>query len=169
MNVLNHELFRKGQCNTGFIEQHPELFNISALPDRELRVLNFLGNKAVNENKGVKPDFDVPVFPRIPEAEIAKLMGTKQIFDKEGPEKFSQWILDQKGLLITDTTMRDAQQSLMATRVRTVDMEKIAAVLLITAISSSRRKCGVELRLTQRIDLKRIIRGKARHAQKEDA
>ena len=127
MNVLNHELFRKGQCNTGFIEQHPELFNISALPDRELRVLNFLGNKAVNENKGVKPDFDVPVFPRIPEAEIAKLRGTKQIFDKEGPEKFSQWILDQKGLLITDTTMRDAQQSLMATRVRTVDMEKIAA------------------------------------------
>lgn len=126
LNVLNHPKFREGSCDTGFIGQHPELFNISAAPDKELKVLNFIGNKVVNERKGDKPDFNVPVFPRFSEAEIAQLRGTKQLLDELGPEKMSKWILDQDRLLITDTTMRDAQQSLMATRVRTIDMEKIA-------------------------------------------
>ena len=126
LNVLNHPTFKAGKCDTGFIADNPELLNIMVREDKELKVLNFLGEKFVNGNRGVKPEFDVPVFPRIKQEEINKLSGTKQILDAKGPEGVVDWIKDQKKLLITDTTMRDAQQSLMATRVRTVDMEKIA-------------------------------------------
>lgn len=126
LNVLNHETFAEGNCNTGFISAHPELMDIRTKEDEELKIINFLGNKIVNETKGRKPTFDVPVFPRVSPEEIAKLRGTKQLLDEQGPEAVSKWVLDQKRLLITDTTMRDAQQSLMATRVRTIDMEKIA-------------------------------------------
>ncbi|MCQ4636394.1 pyruvate carboxylase [Anaerovorax odorimutans] len=126
MNVLNHPTFRAGQCDTGFIADNPELLNIRARQDKELKVLSFLGDKFINETKGVKPDFDVPIFPRIKQDVIDQLSGTKQILDEKGPDGLVSWILEQKKLLLTDTTMRDAQQSLMATRVRTVDMEKIA-------------------------------------------
>ncbi len=126
INVLNHEEFRKGNCNTGFIGNHSELFNIGTRENKELKVLQYLGNKYVNGNRGEKPEFDVPIFPKIKAEEIAKLRGTKQILDEEGPEKLARWVLNQQKLLLTDTTMRDAQQSLMATRVRTIDMEKIA-------------------------------------------
>ncbi len=125
-NVLNHPNFIEGKCTTGFIAAHPELMDIRTKEDRELKLLNFLGNKIVNETKGKKPQFDVPAFPKIPMKEINTLTGTKQLLDKNGPEAVSKWALDQKNLLITDTTMRDAQQSLMATRVRSIDMEKIA-------------------------------------------
>lgn len=125
MNVLNHPTFRAGKCDTGFIAANPDLVEIQS-EDKELKILNFLGNKYVNETKGKKPQFDVPVFPKIKPDVIAELEGTKQRLDKDGPEKLSQWILTRKKLLLTDTTMRDAQQSLMATRVRTIDMEKIA-------------------------------------------
>ena len=80
----------------------------------------------VNETHGEKPNFNVPVFPEIKMSEIEALSGTKQMLDEHGPEYVKNWVLDQKKLLVTDTTMRDAQQSLMATRVRTVDMMKIA-------------------------------------------
>jgi len=126
MNVLNHPTFRAGKCDTGFIADNPELLNIKAKKDAEGKVLQFLGEMYVNGNKGVKPQFDVPVFPRLKQEEINQLSGTKQILDEKGPEGVVEWIKNQKKLLITDTTMRDAQQSLMATRVRTVDMEKIA-------------------------------------------
>ena len=123
MNVLNHDSFRKGICDTGFINDHPELMNIKVVADSEQQILRFLGNKSVNERKGPKPLFDVPIVPKnLPPIQD----GTKQILDTKGPEGLSKWILDQKALLLTDTTMRDAQQSLMATRVRTLDMEKIA-------------------------------------------
>ncbi len=131
LNVLNHPTFREGNCDTGFIEANPELLNIRKAEDRELKVLNYIGNKVVNETKGIKPQFNVPVFPRIPMTEINVLSGTKQMLDKEGPEAVAKWALEQKKLLITDTTMRDAQQSLMATRVRTVDMEKIAPAVAL--------------------------------------
>ncbi len=126
LNVLNHPTFRAGNCTTGFIGENPELMDIKKVQDRELKVLEYIGNKFVNETKGEKPSFNVPAFPRIPMTEINKLEGTKQLFDRYGAEYISKWALDQKRLLITDTTMRDAQQSLMATRVRTVDMTKIA-------------------------------------------
>ena len=126
LNVLNHPTFRAGNCDTGFIADNPELFNIMVREDKELKVLTYLGEKFVNGNRGIKPQFDVPVFPRLKPEETAGLSGTKQILDEKGPEGLVDWVKDQKKLLITDTTMRDAQQSLMATRVRTVDMEKIA-------------------------------------------
>ena len=131
LNVLNHPTFRAGNCDTGFIADNPELLNIMVREDKELKVLTFLGEKFVNGNRGIKPQFDVPVFPRIKQDEINKLRGTKQILDEKGPEGLVEWIKDQKRLLITDTTMRDAQQSLMATRVRTVDMEKIAPAVAL--------------------------------------
>ena len=127
-NVLHSEDFRRGMCDTGFISDHPELLDIKAGKDRELRVLRFLANKSVNERKGPKPQFDVPVFPKnLPAAKE----GTKQILDREGAEGLSKWILGQNRLLLTDTTMRDAQQSLMATRLRTIDMTKIAPAVSV--------------------------------------
>lgn len=131
LNVLNHPDFAAGTCNTGFIADNPELLDIEKVEDTEQKVMEFLGNKFVNETKGVKPQFNVPVFPKFASEEVESLRGTKQMLDEMGPEKFSKWTLDQKKLLITDTTMRDAQQSLMATRVRTVDMEKIAPAVAV--------------------------------------
>lgn len=131
LNVLNHPVFRDGKCDTGFIADNPELLNVAPKADRERNVLNFLGDKFVNGNKGQKPQFNVPVFPRIKPEEIAPLKGTKQLMDEQGPEGVVKWIKGQDKLLMTDTSMRDAQQSLMATRVRTVDMEKIAPAVAL--------------------------------------
>ncbi len=133
LNVLNHPTFRAGMCDTGFIADNPNLLNISVKEDKELKVLNFLGEKYVNGNRGIKPEFNIPVFPRIKPAELNSLKGTRQLLEAEGPEGVVKWINSQKKLLITDTTMRDAQQSLMATRVRTVDMEKIAPAVALYA------------------------------------
>ena len=131
LNVLNHPLFIAGKCDTGFIAANPELTAIRTMVDRELKVLNHIGNIVVNKTHGVKPNFNVPVFPKVPRAEIAALSGTKQMLDEHGPEYVAKWALEQKKLLVTDTTMRDAQQSLMATRVRTVDMMKIAPAVAL--------------------------------------
>lgn len=124
INVLNHESFKKGRCDTNFISEHPNILNIKTVEDHELKLLRFLSEKIVNETKGVKPCFDVPVVPKI--KRLDHLLGTKHILNQKGPEGIVSWIHEQKKLLLTDTTMRDAQQSLMATRVRTRDMEKIA-------------------------------------------
>lgn len=126
LNVLNHPKFKNGDCHTGFIGATPELFDIPKKADKELRVLNYIADVVVNTTKGEKPKFDVPVFPKFTEEEISKLSGTKQLLDAGGPNAVANWVKNQNKLLITDTTMRDAQQSLMATRVRTVDMAKIA-------------------------------------------
>lgn len=126
LNVLQNKTFMEGTCDTGFIADNPSLFNIQVGTDKELKVLTFLGDKYVNGNKGIKSQFDVPVFPKIKQDEINQLKGTKQILDELGPKGLVDWVHNQKELLLTDTTMRDAQQSLLATRVRTVDMEKIA-------------------------------------------
>ena len=131
LNVLNHPDFANGTCDTGFIADNPELLDIEKVEDTEQKVMEFLGNKFVNETKGIKPQFNVPVFPKFAPEEIEGLYGTKQILDEMGAEKFSRWVRDQNKLFITDTTMRDAQQSLMATRVRTVDMEKIAPAVSV--------------------------------------
>ncbi|MCQ2545083.1 MAG: pyruvate carboxylase [Clostridia bacterium] len=126
LNVLNHEQFRNGTCDTGFIEANPDLMLSKPKTGSEFQILKYLGDKYVNGNKGIKPQFDKPVFPKFKQSEIDKLKGTKQILDAKGPEGVAEWVKKQNKLLITDTTMRDAQQSLMATRVRTVDMERIA-------------------------------------------
>ena len=126
LNVLRNPEFQSGQCDTSFIANNPSLFNIRVGTDKKLKVLNFLGEQYVNGNKGVKPEFDVPKFPKFKMGEISSLKGTKQIFEEKGAKGLADWVLNNNELLFTDTTMRDAQQSLMATRVRTVDMEKIA-------------------------------------------
>lgn len=131
LNVLNHETFKKGQCNTGFIGDNPSLLNVRGGEDKELKVLNYIGNIVVNETKGVKPQFDVPRVPDLKNREIEP--GFKQLLDEKGPKAVSDYVLGQKRLLLTDTTMRDAHQSLMATRVRTVDMEKIAPAMAVLA------------------------------------
>ncbi|MDO4833519.1 MAG: pyruvate carboxylase [Bacillota bacterium] len=131
LNVLNHEKFMEGNCDTGFIGDNPKLLETQVKTGSEFQILNYLGNIYVNGNKGIKPQFDKPVFPRISPDRIAELSGTKQILDERGPEGLVDWVKGQKKLLMTDTSMRDAQQSLEATRVRTVDMEKIAPAVAL--------------------------------------
>ncbi|MCR5134802.1 MAG: pyruvate carboxylase [Clostridiales bacterium] len=126
LNVLHHPNFKDGVCDTGFIEKHPELVKNDPGSDAERMVLKHIGDITINHNKGVKPQFNVPAFPRIPQEELDKLSGTKQMLNEHGPDYVKQWILDQQKLLITDTTMRSAQQTLMAGMMRTVDMTKIA-------------------------------------------
>ncbi|MHC1720521.1 MAG: pyruvate carboxylase [Clostridiaceae bacterium] len=124
INVLNHEQFQKGLCDTNFIAENTDLLDITPKADEELRIIKYIGEKVVNESRGDKTDFDVPVIPKI--AYEGALRGTKQILDEEGPEALVKWIKSQNKLLLTDTTMRDAQQSLVATRLRTKDMMNIA-------------------------------------------
>ncbi len=131
LNVLNHPSFRAGTCTTNFISANPTLLNIRKADDKEKKVMNYIGNIVVNETKGKKKQFNVPVFPKFKPQELVGLSGTKQIFDEQGAKGLADWALNQKKLLITDTSMRDAQQSLMATRVRTVDMEKIAPAVSV--------------------------------------
>ncbi len=124
LNVLSHPVFQSGQCTTGFIENTPELFNIAPRDDSEVRILTYLGEKAVNESSGAAVEHNVPRVPHIPDN--WSLRGTKQLLDEKGPEGVVDWIKSQKKLLLTDTSFRDAHQSLMATRLRTHDMLKIA-------------------------------------------
>ncbi len=130
LNVLNHPTFKAGACDTGFIDNNPELLNIEMGEDKESKVLRFLGNKVVNEVKRANPPADIPSVPQI-DVDAHTLRGTKQIFEERGAKGLADWVLQQKGLLFTDTTMRDAQQSLMATRVRTIDMERIAPAVAV--------------------------------------
>ncbi|OBR90076.1 pyruvate carboxylase [Clostridium sp. 001] len=124
IKVLSHEKFIKGECDTNFIEDNPDLFDIKPKLDKEMSVLKFIGNKVVNETRGKKKKFNIPIVPKV--EENIKLSGTKQILDTKGADGLVDWIKSQDKLLITDTTMRDAHQSLMATRVRTRDLLKIA-------------------------------------------
>lgn len=126
LNVLNTKEFQEGTCDTGFIEEHPELFEIKSSKDKELRLMKIIGEKVVNDSKALEKNFDVP---QVPDFERKSFEGYKQIFDKLGGEGLKKHILEEKKLLLTDTTMRDAHQSLMATRMRTIDLVKIAEAL----------------------------------------
>ncbi|MDR2533055.1 MAG: pyruvate carboxylase [Oscillospiraceae bacterium] len=125
-NVLTHDTFVSGKCHTKFIDETPALFELKDSNDRDRKVLTYISTAILaNPNSEDKPFFDDPRIPSgYSEENIPN--GIKQILDREGPEKFSKWILGQKKLLITDTTMRDAQQSLIATRMRTRDMRRIS-------------------------------------------
>jgi pyruvate carboxylase len=131
-NVIAHSLFRSGQATTMLIDTSPELFAFKPRRDRATKLLNFLGNVTVNGNphaKGYRPEksFVPAVPPTAPRGEPPR--GTRQMLLELGPRKFADWTLKQKRLLITDTTFRDAHQSLMATRVRTYDMLACASAL----------------------------------------
>jgi pyruvate carboxylase len=128
-NVVNSPVFQSGLATTRFLDEHPELFTFTPRRDRATKLLTYVADVTVNGNPEVKgkpqperhrqpplPRYDASVPPR----------GTKHLLDELGPEKFAQWTAQQTQLLLTDTTLRDAHQSLMATRVRTYDMAAIA-------------------------------------------
>lgn len=128
-NVIHNETFQRGDVTTRFLEETPALFQFKARRDRATKLLTFLGDTIVNGNPEVagKPRPASFHSPRIPAlATGAPPKGTRQILDELGAEKFAAWTRDQKRLLLTDTTFRDAHQSLMATRMRTYDMMAIA-------------------------------------------
>lgn len=124
-NVIGHPAFRSGECTTRFIDTTPELFNFKPRRDRATRLLRFIGDVTVNGNPEMKgrrkpalsgqklqlPALDWDTVPQ---------PGTRDLLRDLGPQGFSRWMLDQKRVLLTDTTMRDAHQSLFATRMRTL-------------------------------------------------
>lgn len=121
-NILTNPTFRAGRCYTKFIDETPELFNINKSQDRATKMLEYIGNICVNDKHAGEKLYETPRFPEVEEG--APKDGLKQYLDANGPEALSKWVMGQKKLLITDTTMRDAHQSLLATRVRTRDMVK---------------------------------------------
>lgn len=131
INVMRNEQFKTGDYTTKFIEQTPELFDIEPTLDRGTKTLEYIGNVSINGfpnvEKRPKPIYETSPIPQIPRKEIAKLEGTKQILDTKGPKAVAEWLKEQDDVLITDTTFRDAHQSLLATRVRTKDMMNIAS------------------------------------------
>jgi pyruvate carboxylase len=133
-NLINHQAFANdtaGVLTTRFIENTPELLAFTARRDRATKLLRFLAEVAVHGNPEVQgrtlPALPLPkpVLPKVSlEAPIPD--GTRQRLHKLGAKKFSEWMLGQRQVLMTDTTMRDAHQSLLATRMRTADMLPIA-------------------------------------------
>lgn len=129
-NVINHPTFRSGQATTGMIEHTPELFRFSRRQDRATKLLKFLGDVIVNGNEQVKgrpkPKLTLPVILPKWDRTQSPPPGTRTKLLELGPEKFAAWVLKEKRLLVTDTTFRDAHQSLLAARVRTADMAACA-------------------------------------------
>lgn len=129
-NVLEHPTFVSGKATVAFIDNHPELFEISQKFDRATKTLKFIANLTVNGNPDVRHvDRDrvfrkphAPHFSRL--AEFPR--GSKNRLDEMGPEAFCRWVREHPQVLYTDTTFRDAHQSLLATRVRTRDMLAVA-------------------------------------------
>ncbi|QMU58476.1 MAG: pyruvate carboxylase [Boseongicola sp.] len=131
-NLLKHETFLNNQYHTKFIDETPGLFDFKPRRDRATKILTYLGDITINghpETAG-RPmpaaDAREPVPPAL--RADAPTPGTKNILDEFGPEALADWMRDQKQLLITDTTMRDGHQSLLATRMRSIDMVNAAPV-----------------------------------------
>ncbi len=123
-NILRSPEFQSGQCHTKFIDETPALFEIEQPQDRATKVLRRMGEKILKDKITSKPNFDKLRIPEVPETPPQD--GLKQMLDSQGPAAVARWVLEQKRVLITDTTMRDAHQSLLATRMRTRDMLTIA-------------------------------------------
>jgi len=131
-NVVNHARFRVGEVTTAFLDDSPELFRIASRGDRATKLLSYLGDVILNGNPEVKgkriPEaLEGAVLPSMPG--IRPPDGSRQLLQKLGAKKFATWARKEKRLLITDTTFRDAHQSLMATRVRTYDLLATASAV----------------------------------------
>jgi pyruvate carboxylase len=131
-NVVNHPKFRAGEVTTSFLDESPELFRFPSRGDRATKLLSYLGDIILNGNpevkgKQVRQSFETPIIPAA--TGTAQPSGTRQLLQKLGPKKFAAWARKEKRLLITDTTFRDAHQSLMATRVRTYDLLATASAV----------------------------------------
>uniref|UniRef100_UPI003593F671 pyruvate carboxylase n=1 Tax=Pricia sp. TaxID=2268138 RepID=UPI003593F671 len=129
-NILTHPTFREGKVTVNFIKNEPKLFEFTEPRNRANKLIEFLGETIVNGNPDVKnydPKhvFSKPVVPTFPKME-GYPKGTKDRLTELGPEKFAEWLKQEKKVHFTDTTMRDAHQSLLATRMRTDDMLKVA-------------------------------------------
>jgi pyruvate carboxylase len=129
LNLITHPKFLAGETTTRFIDETPELFRFKSRRDRASRLLGYIADVIVNGNPEVKVKVPAgerghPVVPPTPEGPIPE--GTRNRLLAVGPDRFAKWVREQKKLLITDTTMRDAHQSLFATRMRTADMVRIA-------------------------------------------
>ena len=129
--LLVHPKFQSAQYTTTFIDDTPELLRFPVRTDQVSRLLNFVGDVIVNGNPEVRGRV-APierVIPKAPEVnKAAPPRGTKQLLDEIGAEKFAQWMRAERRVLVTDTTLRDAHQSLLATRMRSHDMLAIAPV-----------------------------------------
>ena len=129
-NVIQHKTFVEGKATVNFIQNTPSLFKIKLSQDRASKVVAYLGEIIVNGNPDVKFKDDSKVFrnPKIPTYDSASEYpkGTKDLLTELGPEKFCNWLKKEKKIHYTDTTIRDAHQSLLATRMRTYDMLKVA-------------------------------------------
>ncbi len=128
--IIRHETFRTNRYTTRFIDTTPELFQHVRRRDRATRLLTYLADVTVNghpetRNRPAPAHSAPPVLPLI-DGPIPD--GSKQQLDREGPEAFARWMRAEKRVLMTDTTMRDAHQSLLATRMRTHDIARISGV-----------------------------------------
>jgi len=129
-NVVTHPTFLAGNCDTSFIDKHPELFQVRKKQDRGSKLLAYLGEVSINGAPGVAKKLDPATLrpARVPKVDLASPppKGTRDILKERGADGLAKWVKEQKRLLVTDTTMRDAHQSLLATRVRTHDLLAIA-------------------------------------------
>jgi pyruvate carboxylase len=130
-NVIRHPLFVSGDCTTRFIDQTPELVRITPRRDRATKLLRFIGNVIVNgqpEMKGRRRPDAIPPAPLMPQMDPTRQVqaGTRDRLRALGAERFADWMKAEPRVLLTDTTLRDAHQSLLATRMRTRDMLEIA-------------------------------------------
>ncbi|TWG64985.1 pyruvate carboxylase [Aminobacter sp. J44] len=129
--IIGHPKFRDNSYTTRFIDETPELFSQVKRQDRATKLLTYLADVTVNghpETRGrPKPNRDA-ARPRVPYIEAPVPEGTKQLLDQLGPKKFAEWMRNEERVLVTDTTMRDGHQSLLATRMRTFDIAGIAGV-----------------------------------------
>ncbi len=130
LNLITHPRFLDGTCTTRFIDDTPELFRFPVRQNRAMRLLTYAAEITVNGFPGVdrpagyasSPEPEPPRF----DASAEPPSGSRQLFLAMGPEAFSRWVREHQPLLLTDTTFRDAHQSLLATRVRTRDMLRVA-------------------------------------------
>ncbi len=129
-NLIVHPDFISGEATVGFIAEHPELFTLGLRQDRGTKMLKYLADVTVNGHPDVKTKeadrvFEKPVVPHV-NHDIPYPKGTKDRLNEMGAEAFCGWVKGQKEILYTDTTMRDGHQSLLATRMRTTDMLRVA-------------------------------------------
>ena len=148
LNVLENEQFLDGVVDTGFIAQNPELLAPLHEKDRAQKVLKYIANVIVNGTPkelgavGGPPVSVDPYIPGIaPTRNKTDKKNLKSIFDEEGPEAFARAVRDNDGLLVTDTTWRDAHQSLLATRLRTIDMLNIAPATSVALANCYSLEC----------------------------
>ncbi|MBS3850125.1 pyruvate carboxylase [Devosia sp. BSSL-BM10] len=129
-NIITHPDFVENRYTTRFIDTTPELFNFKPRKDRATKLLSYIADVTVNGHPEVRDRPRPPAEaaePMVPEfGVLTEIDGSRQVLERDGPAGLAQWMKDQSRVLITDTTMRDAHQSLLATRMRSFDITRIA-------------------------------------------